>query len=127
MKKWINAIKRNYELEEKLSELNHRIIDLGGSNIDKDKRIKELRSDVNKEFSQRTEIETKYNKLKKEAIDFYKNDLLMISMKIIFKLLKEEKPTNALLQQQALAQQALARVQQESLFNRQSFTGGMFG
>ena len=119
MKKWINAIKRNSELEKKLSELSHRINDLEVSVIT-------LRSDVNKEFSQRTEIETKYNKLKKEAIDFYKNDLLMSSMKIIFKLLKEEKPTNALLQQQALAQQGLARVQQESLFNRQSFTGGMF-
>ena len=113
-----------------LTKLKKEIIDLGTSVVSKDKRLETLMADRNKEFSHRIEIETKYNQLKKEAIDFYKNELLMSSMKIIFKLLKEEKPENALLQQQALAQQGLDRIRRES-FNQQTsgrgLLGGIFG
>jgi len=110
-------VKKNSLLKKEVEKLTQRISVLDGTIASQDERIQQLKTNFNTESSQRQKIDTELNELKKEAVSFYKNELLINSMKIIVKILKEEKPTDFLVRQQSLAYDKwnnLSRLQQAS-------------
>ena len=125
--KWFNTIKKNAKLDSskeinRLTARNFELTsDIGKKVLEISQKIDviiKLKADVDREVKQRDEFEKKYNKLKAEAVSFYKNDLLEVSLKIIGSILREEKPKDAWLEQQIASQNRLAGLQPEAQTGR---------